>query len=41
MAKKSGEFSMEDALQFINSPSGQQLIAMLQKSGDPGLRDAM
>lgn len=41
MGKKSGEFSMEDAVRFVNSPAGQQLLAMLQKSGDPGLRAAM
>ena len=41
MVKKSGEFSMEDALRFVNSPAGQQLLKMLQNSGDPGLQDAM
>ena len=39
MGKK--EFSMEDAVRFINSPAGKQLLDMLQKSGDPGLRAAM
>ena len=39
MGKK--EFSMEDAVRFVNSPAGAQLLEMLQKSGDPGLRAAM
>lgn len=39
MGKK--EFSMEDAIRFVNSPAGRQLLEMLQKSGDPGLRAAM
>ena len=39
MGKK--EFSMEDAVRFANSPAGRQLLEMLQKSDDPGLRVAM
>lgn len=39
MGKK--EFSMEDAVRFVNSPAGKQLLEMLQKSDDPGLRAAM
>ena len=39
MGKK--DFSMEDAVQFVNSPAGRQLLEMLQKSDDPGLRAAM
>lgn len=39
MGKK--EFSMEDAVRFVNSPAGRQLLDMLQKCDDPGLRTAM
>ena len=41
MGKISGEFSMEDAVRFVNSPAGQQLLTMLKNSGDPALRTAM
>ena len=39
MGKK--DFSMEDAVRFVNSPAGRQLLEMLQRSDDPGLRAAM
>lgn len=39
MGKK--EFSMEDAVRFVNSAAGRQLLALLQNSGDPGVRIAM
>lgn len=41
MGKNSGNFSMEEAVRLISSPAGQQLLAMLQRSDDPGLRAAM
>ena len=39
MGKK--EFSMEDAVRFVNSPAGAQLLDILRKCDDPGLRTAM
>ena len=41
MQKNSGDFSMQDALRLINSPAGQQLLALLQKSDDAALKKAM
>ena len=41
MDKKSGDFSMEDAVRFVNSPAGRQLMELLRRSEDPGLRQAM
>lgn len=36
----SQNFSVEQAMAFAASPAGQQLIAMLQKSGSPELTKA-
>jgi len=33
-------FRLQEAMQFINSPAGQQLMAMIQRSNDPALRKA-
>lgn len=41
MQKNSGDFSMEQAMNFAKSPAGQKLLAMLQNSQDPGLQKAM
>lgn len=41
MDVNSNHFSTEDALRLISSPAGQQLMALLQQSDDPGLRKAM
>lgn len=41
MQKNSGDFSMENAMRFVNSPAGQKLLALLQQSNDAGLRTAM
>ena len=41
MQKNSGNFSMEDAIRFANSPAGQKLLAMLQQSGNPSIQMAM
>lgn len=32
--------SMQDALQFINTPAGQQLMQLLQNSDDPAIAKA-
>jgi len=41
MQKNSGNFSMQDAMQLVNSPAGQQLMALLQQSDPDTLRKAM
>jgi len=41
MQKNSGNFSMEDMMQFAKSPQGQQLLAMLQNTKDPAIKNAM
>jgi len=41
MQKNSGQFSMEDMMRFAKSPQGQQLLAMLQNTKDPAIRQAM
>ncbi len=41
MDANSNKFSMEEALRLVSSPAGQQLLALLQRSNDPGLRRAM
>ena len=41
MQKNSGNFSMEDMMQFAKSPQGQQLLAMLQSTKDPAIKKAM
>ena len=41
MQKKSGNFSMEDAQSFAQSPAGQQLLALLQNTDGAALRQAM
>lgn len=41
MEKNKGNFSMQDALRLVNSPAGQQLLALLQQSGDEAIQRAM
>lgn len=41
MQQKSNNFSMEDAMRFVNSPAGKQLMAMLQKSNGDAVKKAM
>ena len=41
MQKKSGNFSMEDAQAFAQSPAGQQLLALLQSTDSSALQQAM
>ena len=41
MQQKPDNFSMEDAMQFVNSPAGRQLMAMLQKSNGDAVKRAM
>ena len=41
MQKNSGNFSMEDAKNLANSPAGQQLLTMLQRSDPAALSAAM
>lgn len=41
MQKKSDNFSMEDAMRFVNSPAGKQLMAMLQQSNGGAVQKAM
>ena len=41
MQKNSGNFSMEDAQAFAQSPAGQQLLALLQSTDNSALRQAM
>lgn len=41
MQKKLENFSQEEISRLVNSPSGKQLLALLQQSQDPGLKKAM
>lgn len=41
MKKNSQNFSMDEAMQLANSPAGQQLIALLQKTNGAQLQKAM
>ncbi len=41
MQKKSQDFSMEDIMRVAQSPAGQQLLAMLQKSDNGKLEQAV
>ena len=41
MQKTSGNFSMEDAQTFANSPAGQQLLTLLQGADSAALQKAM
>lgn len=40
MGNQSKGFSMEEVLQLMKTPAGQQLIKMLQSSDDPALQKA-
>lgn len=40
MGNQSKGFSMEEVMQLMKTPAGQQLIKMLQSSDDPALRKA-
>lgn len=41
MQKNSGDFSMQDVLRMVNSPAGQQLLALLRQSDPASLQKAM
>lgn len=41
MGENSQNFSIEEAMKLANSPAGQQLIAMLQRSNGDQLQNAM
>lgn len=41
MEKKSQDFSMEEIMRLAKSPTGQQLIAMLQKQNSGQLEQAV
>lgn len=41
MQQKPDNFSMEDAMRFVSSPAGRQLMAMLQKSNGDAVKKAM
>ena len=41
MQKNSGDFSMEDALQFANSPTGKQLLSLLRNADNSALQTAI
>ena len=41
MQQNSPNFSMEQAMQLMNTDAGKRLLAILQNSNDPGLRQAM
>ena len=41
MKKNSGEFSIEDAMRIANSPTGQQLFALLKRTDTVKLNNAM
>ncbi len=40
MENRNQGFSVEDVMQLMKSPAGQQLINLLQSSDDPALRKA-
>lgn len=39
--EQNSEFSMQEAMRLARSPSGQQLLALLQKNGGTDLNTAM
>ncbi len=41
MQQKPSDFSMQEAMRFVNSPAGQQLLALLKQSNDASLQKAM
>lgn len=41
MQKKSEDFSMQDALRLANSDAGQQLLALLKRTDNDALQQAM
>lgn len=41
MEKKSQDFSKEDMLRMVNSPAGQQLLALLRKGDGVALEQAV
>ena len=41
MQKDPKNFSMQDAVKMANTPAGQELLAILQKSDTVALQDAM
>lgn len=41
MQKKSGNFSVEDAQAFAQSPAGQQLLTLLQSADSSALQKAL
>lgn len=41
MQHKPSDLSMQDAMRFVNSPAGQQLLSLLQNSGNADLQKAM
>lgn len=41
MEKNSSEFSMQEAMRLVNSPAGQQLLALLQQSDGETMNRAM
>lgn len=41
MQKNSGNFSMQDAMDLVNSPAGKQLISLLQQSDPVIMKNAM
>lgn len=41
MERNSGDFSMEEAMRLVNSPAGQQLLALLQQSDTETMHRAM
>ena len=40
MGNQNPGFSMEDVMQLVKSPAGQQLVKLLQNSNDPALQKA-
>ena len=40
MGKQENGFSMEEVVQLMRTPAGQQLIKLLQSSDDPALQKA-
>ena len=40
MGKQNQNFSMDEVMQLLKSPAGQQLINLLQNTNDPALQKA-
>lgn len=40
MSNQNAGFSMEEVMQLLQSPAGQQLVRLLQSSDDPALQKA-